>query len=191
MAANQDPEKGPIMVRIIKRYESRKLYDTEESRYVSLDEIAGFVREGQQVRVIDNTSQTDVTPQTLTQIILDEGRNGRSQISTEFLHDLVRAGERAISTGVQTMQQGVDRLLEASIDKIGPVRRAREEMTHLRSRLEDLEQSLANLDAGGVEAVMAAEPVRKTVGKKAVGKKRAVAKKAPKKPSKRTSKKTS
>ena len=134
------------MVRIIKRYESRKLYDTEGSRYVSLDEIAGFVRDGQQVRVIDNTSKDDVTPQTLTQIILDEGRDGRSQISTEFLHDLVRTGGRVLSSGVQQVQQGVDRFLEVSIDKIGPVRRAREEMTHLRARLEELETSLTKLE---------------------------------------------
>lgn len=118
-----------------------------KSRYVSLEEIAGFVRDGQQVRVVDNASQTDVTPQMLTQIILDEGKSGRSQISTEFLHDLVRAGERALSSGVQQVQHGVDRLLEASVEKIGPIRRAREEMTHLRSRLEELELSLSSLEA--------------------------------------------
>ena len=64
------------MVRLIKRYESRKLYDTEESRYVSLEEVAEWVRAGQEVRVIDNASSGDVTAQTLTQIILDEGRKG-------------------------------------------------------------------------------------------------------------------
>ena len=57
------------MVRLIKRYESRKLYDTEESRYVSLDEIAAFVRLGQEVRVVDNATSEDVTGQTLAQII--------------------------------------------------------------------------------------------------------------------------
>jgi polyhydroxyalkanoate synthesis repressor PhaR len=158
------------MVRIIKRYESRKLYDTEESRYVSLDEIAGFVRDGQQVRVIDNSSQADVTPQMLTQIILGEGRNGRSQISTEFLHDLVRAGERAISSGVQQVQHGVDRLLEASVEKIGPIRRAREEMTHLRSRLEELEMSLTELESDqqsvGVAAPAAATRRKSTARKR-------------------------
>ncbi|MCP4203274.1 MAG: hypothetical protein GY769_15225 [bacterium] len=162
------------MVRIIKRYESRKLYDTEESRYVSLDEIAGFVRDGQQVRVIDNSSQADVTPQMLTQIILGEGRNGRSQISTEFLHDLVRAGERALSNGVQQVQHGVDRLLEASVEKIGPIRRAREEMTHLRSRLEELELSLAHLEEGQRSSELEFEtPAKKTTRKKTATRKRA------------------
>jgi polyhydroxyalkanoate synthesis repressor PhaR len=130
------------MIRLIKRYESRKLYDTEESRYVSLVEIATWVRTGQEVRVVDNATNNDVTSQTLTQIILDEGRKGTSFIPSELLHDLVRLGERAVNTGMEQVQHGVDRL----IDRLGPVRRAREEMSSLRSRLEELEVSLADLE---------------------------------------------
>ena len=133
------------MVRMIKRYESRKLYDTEESRYVSLDEIAEFVRQGQDVRVVENSSGEDVTAQTLTQVILEEGRSGRAQLSIELLHDLVRKGEKALATGVKQAKQGVDRLVQASFDRLGPVRQAREEMEVLRSRLEALEASLAKL----------------------------------------------
>jgi len=132
------------MIRLIKRYESRKLYDTEESRYVSLDEIAAWVRTGQEVRVVDNATNNDVTSQTLTQIILDEGRKGTSFIPSELLHDLVRLGERAVSTGMEQVQHGVDRL----IDRLGPVRKAREEMQSLRTRLEELEVSLADLERG-------------------------------------------
>ena len=135
------------MIRLIKRYESRKLYDTEESRYVSLEEIATWIRNGQEVRVVDNASSGDVTSQTLTQIILDEGRRGTSALPSELLHELVRLGERAVHTGVEQVQQGVDRLVQASIDRFGPVRRAREEMSSLRSRLEQLEASLAALDS--------------------------------------------
>jgi polyhydroxyalkanoate synthesis repressor PhaR len=130
------------MIRLIKRYESRKLYDTEESRYVSLDEIATWVRTGQEVRVVDNATNNDVTSQTLTQIILDEGRKGTSFLPSELLHDLVRIGERAVSNGMEQVQHGVDKL----IDRLGPVRRAREEMSSLRSRLEELEVSLAELE---------------------------------------------
>ena len=130
------------MIRLIKRYESRKLYDTEESRYVSLDEIAAWVRQGQEVRVVDNATNNDVTSQTLTQIILDEGRKGTSFLPSELLHDLVRIGERAVSTGMEQVQHGVDKL----IDRLGPVRKAREEMSSLRSRLEELESSLAELE---------------------------------------------
>jgi polyhydroxyalkanoate synthesis repressor PhaR len=141
------------MIRLIKRYESRKLYDTEESRYVSLDEIAHWIREGQEVRVMDNATSGDVTSQTLTQIILDEGRRGTSFLPSELLHDLVRLGERAMSNGLEQVQHGVDRLVQASIDRLAPVRRAREEMSSLRTRLEQLEVSLAELEKEPVESV--------------------------------------
>jgi polyhydroxyalkanoate synthesis repressor PhaR len=135
------------MIRLIKRYESRKLYDTEESRYVSLEEIAAWIRQGQEVRVLDNATSGDVTSQTLTQIILDEGRRGTSSLPSELLHELVRLGERAVHSGVEQVQNGVDRLVQASIDRLAPVRRAREEMSGLRTRLEQLEASLAALDS--------------------------------------------
>jgi polyhydroxyalkanoate synthesis repressor PhaR len=134
------------MIRLIKRYESRKLYDTEESRYVSLDEISGWIRQGQEVKVIDNATGGDVTSQTLTQIILDEGRRGTSFLPSELLHDLVRMGERAVSSGFEQVSSGVDRLVQASIDRLGPVRRVREEMSSLRARLEQLESSLTDLE---------------------------------------------
>jgi polyhydroxyalkanoate synthesis regulator phasin len=64
-------------------------------------------------------------------------------LPNDLLHDLIRAGEQAVSTGVEQLHSSVDRLVQASIDRIGPVRRAREEMARLRERLEELESSLA------------------------------------------------
>lgn len=139
------------MIRLIKRYESRKLYDTEESRYVSLEEIAHWVRGGQEVKVIDNATSADVTSQTLTQIILEEGKRGTSFLPSELLHDLIRVGEQAVSSGMETVQQGVDRLVQASVDRLAPVRRAREEMSRLRSELEQLEASLVHLSVDAEE----------------------------------------
>ncbi|HBL26705.1 MAG TPA: hypothetical protein DD490_07710 [Acidobacteria bacterium] len=137
------------MIRLIKRYESRKLYDTEESRYVSLEEIASWVRQGQEVKVVDNATAADVTSQTLTQIILDEGRRGTSFLPSDLLHDLVRIGEKAMHTGIEQVQHGVDKLVQASIDRLAPVRRVREEMSSLRTRLEQLEESLTDLEQQG------------------------------------------
>ena len=166
------------MVRLIKRYESRKLYDTEESRYVSLDEIAEWVREGQEIRVVDNANSEDVTAQTLAQIILGEGRDGRSKISTEVMHDLVRFGEKALSTGVEQVQQGMDRVVRASIDKLGPVRQAREEMKRLRSRLEELETSLVELEKHGLTTPRAKKARTTATAKKKTVKKTSTARKA-------------
>ena len=62
--------------RVIKRYANRKLYDTRESRYVTLQDIAEFVRIGENVQIIDNKSKEDLTRVTLAQIIYEEERNG-------------------------------------------------------------------------------------------------------------------
>lgn len=134
------------MIRLIKRYESRKLYDTEESRYVSLEDIASWIREGQEVRVVDNATAADVTSQTLTQIIVEEGRKGGEPLPSELLHELVRLGERTVTSGIEQVQGRVGRLLNGTIDRLSPVRRAREEMNVLRGRLEELEASLSELE---------------------------------------------
>lgn len=144
------------MIRLIKRYGSRKLYDTEESRYVSLEEIGDWVRRGQQVKVVDNTAGDDVTAQTLALVIVEEGRRGSSFFTSDLLHDLIRRGEHVLSTGVEQLQSGVDRALRASLDHIPPLRQVREETAQLRERLEALEASLAEIEAdetAGVGAV--------------------------------------
>jgi polyhydroxyalkanoate synthesis repressor PhaR len=134
------------VIRVIKRYGSRKLYDTEESRYVALEEIGDWVRGGQQVQVVDNQTGDDVTAQTLTQVILEEGKRGVSPVSSAFLHDLIRQGEKVVASGVQTFQDGVDRLLHASVDRVPPLRHVRDETEALRRRLEALEHQIADLE---------------------------------------------
>ena len=168
------------MIRVIKRYESRKLYDTEESRYISLEDIARWVRDGQEVRVIDNATSDDVSAQVLTQIILDEGKRGTSFLPTELLHDLVRVGEEAVSSRVGQVQEKVDRLVQRSIDRLAPVRRVREEMTQLRDRLGELEQTLNELEhspVGEADGRPAATSRRRTTARKAVPKKKATPRK--------------
>jgi polyhydroxyalkanoate synthesis repressor PhaR len=137
------------MIRLIKRYGSRKLYDTEESRYASLEEIAGWIREGQQIQVVDNKSGEDVTVQTLGQIIAEEGKRGRSVPPSELLHELIAAGGEALSSGVERIGEGAGRLLQAGVDRLGPVRRMREETEVLRGRLEELEAALETLEKSG------------------------------------------
>jgi polyhydroxyalkanoate synthesis repressor PhaR len=134
------------VIRLIKRYGSRKLYDTEESRYVSLEEIGDWVRQGQQVQVMDNQNSEDVTAQTLTQVILEEGKRGLSPVTSDFLHTLIRRGEQVVSMGVQSVQDGVDRLLQASVDRVPPLRQVRDETGELRRRLEVLEGAIAEIE---------------------------------------------
>ncbi len=152
------------MIRMIKRYGSRKLYDTEESRYVSLEEIGDWVRGGQEVRVVDNDSGDDVTAQTLMLVILEEGRTGVSNVTSDLLHDLIRRGEQVVTSGVEQIQQRVDQALQASLDRIPPLRRVREETTVLRQRLDALEASLTEIETTRHARARAAERVTRPVG---------------------------
>jgi polyhydroxyalkanoate synthesis repressor PhaR len=136
------------VIRLIKRYGSRKLYDTEESRYVSLEELGEWVRQGQELRVVDNATSEDVTAQTLTQVILESGRKGTTMPPSRLLHELIRSGGKLVSDGVEQVGQRVDRLVQAGVDRLGPVRQIREETSSLRRRLEELEEALARLEQG-------------------------------------------
>jgi polyhydroxyalkanoate synthesis repressor PhaR len=81
--------------KVIKRYANRKLYDTVESRYVTLEEIAEMVKAGAEVRILDNRTKEDLTSVTLAQIIFEEEKK-TSKMSLRTLKDLIRhGGERA------------------------------------------------------------------------------------------------
>jgi len=64
--------------RVIKRYSNRKLYDTKDSRYVTLLQIAEMVRTGEEVQIIDNNTKEDLTEVTLAQIIYEEQKQKAS-----------------------------------------------------------------------------------------------------------------
>lgn len=144
------------MPRLVKRYGSRKLYDTTESRYVGLDDVAAFVRAGETIQVVDNRSGEDVTAAILTQVISEEGRSGTGTLSPRFLHDLLRVGEQAIrlgetavGAGIEQARHSVDSLTRRAVDRMrpaGPLAEARHEMDRLRARLESLEATLHALD---------------------------------------------
>jgi polyhydroxyalkanoate synthesis repressor PhaR len=159
------------VVRLIKRYGSRKLYDTEESRYVSLEEIGDWVRQGQQVQVLDNQNGDDVTGQTLTQIILEEGKRGLSPVSADFLHALIRRGEQMVSTGVESLSQGVDRLLQASVDRVGPLRELRDEVKQMRAKIDVLEAAIAEIEDGR-ETTPSGELVRRAPARAVAGRRK-------------------
>jgi polyhydroxyalkanoate synthesis repressor PhaR len=77
--------------KIIKRYANRKLYDTERSCYVTLEDIAGMIKAGDEVRIVDNKSGEDLTTVTLAQIIFETEKKA-SFMPIGLLRDLIRDG---------------------------------------------------------------------------------------------------
>jgi polyhydroxyalkanoate synthesis repressor PhaR len=76
---------------LIKRYASRRLYNTETSDYVTLDDIASFIRDGREVQIVDLKSGDDLTRQYLLQIIAEHESRGESVLPVDVLTDLVRS----------------------------------------------------------------------------------------------------
>lgn len=95
-------------VRLIKRYGNRKLYDTLESRYITLEEIARLVRGGSDVKVIDNESGDDLTAITFAQIILEEEKRRSSLLSLGLLRELIKGGEETLAQVRSRVDKGIE-----------------------------------------------------------------------------------
>jgi polyhydroxyalkanoate synthesis repressor PhaR len=104
-------------MKLIKRYSNRKLYDTERSCYVTLDEIAVMVRDGEEVSIIDNRTGEDLTTVTLAQIVFEEEKRDRRMLPIQTLRMIIQTpGEfiqrlaKPVSDFREQTQQQVERL---------------------------------------------------------------------------------
>ena len=82
--------------RVVKKYSNRRLYDTAESRYITLDELAESIRRGADARVLDAQTGDDLTQATLAQIII-EGRGAAQFLSVPILTQLIRMNDDALA----------------------------------------------------------------------------------------------
>lgn len=89
--------KSNSKVKIIKRYQNRKLYDTQQSCYVTLDDIAKMIRANEEVMVIDNKSKNDITAATLTQIIFEAEKKASQYAPLFTLREIIQTGNGSIS----------------------------------------------------------------------------------------------
>ena len=78
---------------LIKKYGNRRLYDSSNSQYVNLDDIAGFIREGKDVQVVDAKTGQDLTRVTLTQIITEDAKDKPTGLPLELLRQLIVASD--------------------------------------------------------------------------------------------------
>lgn len=82
---------------VLKKYSNRRLYDTRNSRYVTLDDVANMIRDGEQMQIQDATSGEDVTAFILTQIVLEAAKHKNSLLPVPVLHLVIRYGDNALS----------------------------------------------------------------------------------------------
>ncbi len=113
---------------LIKRYASRRLYNTETSDYVTLEDIASFIRDGREVQIVDLKSGDDLTRQYLLQIIAEHESRGESVLPLEVLTDLVRSYTtqaqsvvpQFLSMSFEMLREGQSKMME-NMGKMTPM----------------------------------------------------------------------
>lgn len=135
--------------RLVKRYPNRKLYDTLSSRYVTLEEIADMIREGEDVQVIDNKTQDDLTSVTLTQIIFEQEKQKKSLLPLPTLRSIIQSGGGKIvdfvSTGVSSIshaREEAEKKLKTAIESVSAIPSVQTEIRALRKKIDLLESQL-------------------------------------------------
>lgn len=163
---------------VIRKYPNRRLYDTSSGRYVNLEELAGMVRSGAEIQVLDAKSGEDVTRVVLTQIIVEDARERPAGLPLELLRQLImatdRAGQEFLMWYLQSafdayrkvqerVQTGLSDVQSAALSPLGIVRSLfapqpasseAGEVKELRRRVQELEMILtaSGRRAGGKRA---------------------------------------
>lgn len=166
-AAEKTPDSPEVAnVKVIKRYTNRKLYDTVESRYVTLEEIAEMVKSGTEVKIVDNRTKEDLTSVTLAQIIFEEEKRD-GQMPLGVLKRIIQGGGSVVQDFIsERVTPQVGKLREEAESRVGrlfkredglpPPRvtpNVREVFTNSQRALEDWQRRVDDRVRSAVEAV--------------------------------------
>lgn len=152
---------------VIKKYANRRLYDTSNSRYINLEDIAALVRNGKDVQVVDASTGEDLTRVTLTQIIVEDAKGQPAGLPLELLRQLIVASDRvgqefimwylksafdAYSKVQNSLQTRLSEMQSAALSPIQMVKSllqnpAPEKINDSSEELEGLRRRLAELEA--------------------------------------------
>jgi polyhydroxyalkanoate synthesis repressor PhaR len=105
---------------VIKKYENRRLYDTTNSRYVNLEEVAQILQQGNDVQVIDATTGDDITRLILTQIIVEDAKTPQSNFPLDLLRQMVVASGRATQESALNYMKAMLDLYQNSYRAVAP-----------------------------------------------------------------------
>jgi polyhydroxyalkanoate synthesis repressor PhaR len=112
----------------IKKYSNRRLYDTTNGRYVTLDDISDLIKEGNSVEVLDSKTKEDITKLILAQIILEKERSRKNLLPTSFLYQIIQTNEEFIQ---DFFEQYLSMTLEAYVNSRQIFEKKLKEMSHL------------------------------------------------------------
>ncbi len=135
----QDSAKPNSKTKIIKRYQNRKLYDTQQSCYVTLDDIAKMIRTNEDVMVIDNKTKNDITAATLTQIIFEAEKKASQYAPLFTLREIIQNANGSISSYLAKLGA-----FPKDYQKFEIPRPVIQEKTQEKASFDDLKQSLEN-----------------------------------------------
>lgn len=117
--------------KIIKRYQNRKLYDTDASCYVTLDEISEMIQQGEEISVVDNRNQKDITASTLTQIIFEKQKRSEVPVPIATLRHIIRQGDGSFSSYLSKSSDG---------NQVDVVRELENKIKELQNKLDLVER---------------------------------------------------
>ena len=135
-------------VRIIKRYQNRKLYDTFQSCYVTLEEISQIIRDGNEIQVIDNKTKNDITYMTQLQLLADQERKSLKPGDTELLKRVIRAEEGPLTGYIRGLEAQLNLDYPTSIvEKVETPAEEKKEETAIPAAFMNNNVNLNNVEA--------------------------------------------
>ena len=165
--------------RIIKRYANRKLYDTEHSRYVTLDQIHEMIRNGDDVKIVDNKTKEDLTTVTLAQIIFEEEKKQRSFLPLGAMRNIIQSGGQWFAEAQRRVQSilpgkrrdGSDEVeddrADGTVDEAMVKKRSlaslREWVEHSKQRLDEWQKLVDSKIRSAIEGISPFSAVNKDV----------------------------
>lgn len=153
-------------MRTIKRYSNRKLYDTEDKRYITLEQIAELVREGQDIKVIENQTGQDLTTVTLSQILLEQEKRKQGNIPKSFFMNLIQRSSTSVVDfwrknvlthfdssllSEENIDENVDKLVESGEIQESEGKELKDE---IKTRTQTFRQRLDEMVEGRVQDVL-------------------------------------
>jgi polyhydroxyalkanoate synthesis repressor PhaR len=151
--------KSGAKTKIIKRYQNRKLYDTQQSCYVTLDDIAKMIRTNEDVMVIDNKTKNDITAATLTQIIFEAEKKASIYAPLFTLREIIQNANGSISSYLAKLGAFPKDYAQAQAVAAVPVVEATTKMSY-----DDMKQSLENRVAKAASETTELNPGAQVLG---------------------------